>query len=88
MHNLDPIDIHSALSLVAVKTNATSFLRKECMVTPHANILSCNMLGAALAHDDGSCFDKLLVAALEPQAFSVTVTTVLGGALSFFMCHN
>jgi hypothetical protein len=88
LHNLNRIDIHPAFAFVAVETNATRFLREKRMVTPYTYILSGNVLGSALAHDDGSRFDELLVPTLETQSFGVTVAAVLGGALSFFMCHN
>ena len=78
MQDLNQIDIDPTLAFVAVETYASRFQCKERMVAPYANILSGDVLGATLADDDGSCFYKLLVTALEPQPFSIAVATVLG----------
>ena len=53
---------------VAVETDATGARVEQRVVAADADVFSGEMLGAALAHDDGAGFDKLLAAALEAEA--------------------
>ena len=86
MHDLNRIHIHPALAAVAVETDATGGQSEQRVVAADADVFPGEMLGAALANDDGASFDKLLVAALEAEAFAVAVAAVFRGTLSFFMC--
>jgi hypothetical protein len=44
-------------------------------------------LRAPLAHDDVPGFNRLATVGLHPKPLAVGVTTVLGRALTFLMCH-
>ena len=58
------------------------------VVLAQADIEAGLELGAALTHDDGAALGELTAIELDATVLRVGVATVLGGTLSFLMCHD
>ena len=61
---------------------------KKGKVAPHTDILTWVEFGPSLPQDNVSGDDRLAIVFLYAQPPARAVTSILGSALSFLMCHS
>jgi hypothetical protein len=60
---------------------------EDCVVLAQANIYTGMEMGSTLANNDVTRDHIFAAEALNAEALCVTITSVFGGAATFFVCH-
>ncbi len=77
---------------LAVTTNSLEFYLavdhcKKCIIRTLSNACSGMDMSASLSYDNITCKNVLSVSSLYTKTFRFGISSVLGGAHTFFMCH-
>ena len=76
-----------AVITAARKTNDSCRAGKECIITSAANIIAWMDTGTSLPHNDAAGQDLLSGINLDAKHLGLGITTILGGAYAFLVCH-
>ena len=76
------------LAVNLVERNFAAFEGEEGVIATDANIFTRVKTGSALSHDDIAGDHGFATVFLDPEHLRIAVSSVFGGSLSFFMCHD
>src|SRR5689334_6172293 len=80
--------LQSYVNLASLELNLAILQRKQRIIAANANVETRLKLRPALADDDGTGRNDLPAVGFHASVLGIAVAPVLGGALTFLMCHD